>query len=136
MLLSIYIWYDVVCACSIWKNILESDFKTNIHLFIIFCSKQLQCNVHHVAMSCHCVMKINTSFTSNANMGHVFLQAWLLNYQKRCIKNIRYIMLKHYKQEHHSSFHITNTTSNSDQNMTECNSMISTKWHYWICQSR
>ncbi len=36
-------------------------------------------------------------------------------------------MLKHYKQEHLSSSHITSTTFNSVQNMIECNSTLSTK---------
>ncbi len=39
--------------------------------------------------------------------------------KKGCIKNIKYIMLKL------SSSHITSTTSNSDQNMIEYNSTIS-----------
>ncbi len=37
--------------------------------------------------------------------------------KKGCIKNIKYIILKHYKQEHLASLHITSTTVNSVQNM-------------------
>ncbi len=86
-------------------------------------------------MSWFCVMKINKSLTSNAIMAHVLQQAWnaniamLLNCQKRMLKNIKYIMLKHYKQEHLSSSHILSTTSKSVQIMIECNSTISTKPH-------
>ncbi len=47
--------------------------------------------------------------------------------KKGCIKNIKYIMLKHYKQEHLASVNITMTTVNKVQNMIECNSTISTK---------
>ncbi len=45
--------------------------------------------------------------------------------KKGCIKNIKYVMLKNYKQEHLSSSNIASTTTNSIQNMIECNSTIS-----------
>ncbi len=69
-------------------------------------------------------------------MAHVMQQAWnaniamLLNCQKRIhIKNIKYIMLKHYKQEHLSSAYNTGAAIKDVQLMIECNSTISTKSH-------
>ncbi len=49
--------------------------------------------------------------------------------KKGCIKNIKYIMLKHYKQEHLLSAYNTGAAVKGVQLMIECNSTISTKSH-------
>ncbi len=76
-------------------------------------------------------MKINKSFTSYSNMGHAcfrhemqILQCYQ-TIKKGCIKNIKYIILKHYKQDNPSSPNFTSTACNSVQNMCEHNSTIS-----------
>ncbi len=87
----------------------------------------------HVMAWCHeekriLYFKCNHGTCNAAGMKCKFCNVIKLS-KKGCTKNIKYIMLKHYKQEHLSSAYNTGTAVKSVQLMIECNSTISTKSH-------
>ena len=105
-------------------------------MFIIFLFKKtnMQCpTCCHVMAWCHedkqiLYFKCNHCTCNAAGMKCKFCNVIKLS-KKGCIKNIKYIMLKHYKQEHLSSAYNTGAAVKDVQLMIECNSTISTKSH-------